>query len=65
MRSALKYRVLTAESVVNRAKALNFIGCMRGSINAGRSSPVARQAHNLKLVSSNLAPATNILKQYQ
>ena len=27
--------------------------------NAGWSSPVARQAHNLKVVSSNLAPATN------
>ena|GEM_PF-6686494 len=27
---------------------------------AGWSSPVARQAHNLKVVSSNLAPATNI-----
>ena len=26
---------------------------------AGWSSPVARQAHNLKAVSSNLAPATN------
>jgi hypothetical protein len=26
---------------------------------AGWSSPVARQAHNLKVVSSNLAPATN------
>ncbi len=25
---------------------------------AGWSSPVARQAHNLKVVSSNLAPAT-------
>jgi hypothetical protein len=27
---------------------------------AGWSSPVARQAHNLKVVSSNLAPATKI-----
>jgi hypothetical protein len=26
---------------------------------AGWSSPVARQAHNLKVVSSNLAPATS------
>jgi hypothetical protein len=26
--------------------------------NAGWSSPVARQAHNLKVASSNLAPAT-------
>ena len=36
--------------------------------NAGWSSPVARQAHNLKVISSNLVPATksspkiNILK---
>jgi hypothetical protein len=30
------------------------------SLIAGWSSPVARQAHNLKVVSSNLAPATNI-----
>eukprot|EP01035_Chromulina_nebulosa_P038291 gene38291-51716_t len=30
---------------------------------AGWSSPVARQAHNLKVVSSNLAPATKITSQ--
>jgi hypothetical protein len=29
-------------------------------LNAGWSSPVARQAHNLKVVSSNLAPATKL-----
>jgi hypothetical protein len=29
---------------------------------AGWSSPVARQAHNLKVVSSNLAPATKYKK---
>ena len=28
-------------------------------INAGWSSPVARQAHNLKVVGSNPTPATN------
>jgi hypothetical protein len=35
-------------------------GCYipRSVIDAGWSSPVARQAHNLKVVSSNLAPAT-------
>jgi hypothetical protein len=37
-------------------------GCLgffnRSSVDAGWSSPVARQAHNLKVVSSNLAPAT-------
>jgi hypothetical protein len=32
--------------------------------NAGWSSPVARQAHNLKVVGSNPAPATNVLKKY-
>jgi hypothetical protein len=31
-------------------------------LDAGWSSPVARQAHNLKVVSSNLAPATKIPK---
>ena len=31
----------------------------RPTPHAGWSSPVARQAHNLKVVSSNLAPATN------
>ena len=30
----------------------------KNRFNAGWSSPVARQAHNLKVVSSNLAPAT-------
>ena len=30
-------------------------------INAGWSSPVARQAHNLKVVGSNPTPATNRL----
>jgi hypothetical protein len=30
---------------------------------AGWSSPVARQAHNLKVVSSNLTPATKITRQ--
>ena len=30
---------------------------------AGWSSPVARQAHNLKVVGSNPAPATNLKPQ--
>ena len=30
---------------------------------AGWSSPVARQAHNLKVVGSNPAPATNVKPQ--
>jgi hypothetical protein len=34
-------------------------------LDAGWSSPVARQAHNLKVVSSNLAPATKIPKLIQ
>ena len=42
-----------------------FSGCVRGfdrhNKNAGWSSLVARQAHNLKVASSNLAPATNFL----
>jgi hypothetical protein len=31
---------------------------------AGWSSPVARQAHNLKVVGSNPTPATNITNDY-
>ena len=30
------------------------------NIDAGWSSPVARQAHNLKVAGSNPAPATNL-----
>ena len=33
---------------------------MRMRIGAGWSSPVARQAHNLKVVGSNPTPATNL-----
>jgi hypothetical protein len=33
--------------------------------NAGWSSPVARQAHNLKAAGSNPAPATNLINQRQ
>ena len=32
---------------------------------AGWSSPVARQAHNLKVVGSNPAPATNKIKAFR
>ena len=32
---------------------------------AGWSSPVARQAHNLKVVGSNPTPATNFIKLKQ
>jgi hypothetical protein len=32
------------------------------SIGAGWSSPVARQAHNLKVVGSNPTPATKLLR---
>src|SRR5262249_7597612 len=32
---------------------------------AGWSSPVARQAHNLKVASSNLAPATKLSEPFQ
>ena len=34
-------------------------------VDAGWSSPVARQAHNLKVVGSNPTPATNIIQSYQ
>jgi hypothetical protein len=35
----------------------------RGRLSAGWSSPVARQAHNLKVVGSNPTPATNFMNQ--
>ena len=35
----------------------------RSEIGAGWSSPVARQAHNLKVVGSNPTPATNYLNK--
>src|SRR6202007_2450563 len=38
-------------------------GGFRKSIGAGWSSPVARQAHNLKVVGSNPTPATNFSVQ--
>jgi hypothetical protein len=40
------------------------IATSRSLFDAGWSSPVARQAHNLKVVSSNLAPATNNKARY-
>ena len=40
---------------VNRAPGCVAFGCFLG---AGWSSPVARQAHNLKVAGSNPAPAT-------
>ena len=38
---------------------------MRLNVDAGWSSPVARQAHNLKVVGSNPTPATNTGSQKQ
>ena len=48
-----------AQSTATPRLAFMMMSC---PCDAGWSSPVARQAHNLKVVSSNLAPATNILK---
>ena len=48
-----------------RAARLRFVGgvCVSPgyTVDAGWSSPVARQAHNLKVTGSNPVPATNIL----
>ena len=42
-----------------------FIQNYRGYLYiAGWSSPVARQAHNLKVVGSNPTPATKIINEY-
>jgi hypothetical protein len=42
-----------------------FAFLMANVIDAGWSSPVARQAHNLKVAGSNPAPATNIFRNCQ
>jgi hypothetical protein len=47
-------RPLTFAELEFRRQALTF------RFDAGWSSPVARQAHNLKVASSNLAPATKL-----
>ena len=44
---------------VGRRQALQALPHQPGSIDAGWSSPVARQAHNLKVTGSNPVPATN------
>jgi hypothetical protein len=46
-----------------RLRAVCCAVLWRLSLGAGWSSPVARQAHNLKVVSSNLAPATNPIRK--
>ncbi len=43
----------------NRAAAFSFRPLCLLMFGAGWSSPVARQAHNLKVAGSNPAPATN------
>ena len=45
----------TAHELLDKRRDTHLSWIARG---AGWSSPVARQAHNLKVVSSNLAPAT-------
>src|SRR6185312_11299298 len=42
-----------------RAAAFSFQDFGPADVGAGWSSPVARQAHNLKVAGSNPAPATN------
>ena len=43
------------------AATVDSLGPMVDNLTAGWSSPVAREAHNLEVVSSNLAPATFFL----
>ena len=49
------------KSVLNKLalRTAPWLQCQ--SLIAGWSSPVARQAHNLKVVGSNPAPATNLI----
>ncbi len=58
---------LTALSQAKRAalKAVRSALNKEQKYNAGWSSPVARQAHNLKAAGSNPAPATKIYELYQ
>ena len=56
--------LLTNEKIVCNIQILN--GTVRfDRITAGWSSPVARQAHNLKVVGSNPAPATKEKKAFE
>ena len=51
-------RIGAADALANPVSPLGFLGKRAQWLIAGWSSPVARQAHNLKVASSNLAPAT-------
>ena len=46
-----------------RRSCLQTVARDRRTIGAGWSSPVARQAHNLKVVGSNPTPATTVTEQ--
>ncbi len=58
------------EGVIAERKGKGSVGKKSSALGAGRkldtiyfagwSSPVAREAHNLEVVSSNLAPATSL-----
>jgi hypothetical protein len=50
--------VRSAEQSEKAEQGLGDAGAKREKLNAGWSSPVARQAHNLKVVGSNPTPAT-------
>ena len=68
--SALNSTSICARHVVDGANVYKAVirGCkpQHGHYTvAGWSSPVARQAHNLKVVSSNLAPATNLSLKFK
>ena len=51
-----------AQDAENAARAASSHSGRWTEIDAGWSSPVARQAHNLKVAGSNPAPATNLSK---
>jgi hypothetical protein len=70
--AAGKHRKIKARTGLARPRARRYIPpsfrteglqakatAAKGDVGAGWSSPVARQAHNLKVVGSNPAPAPN------
>ena len=60
----LRLKAWESKSLPNLVRNSTYLSTMTNTDlgSAGWSSPVARQAHNLKVVGSNPTPATNFLK---
>ena len=57
----LRLKTWESRSLPNLKKILTVLLCIYDSFNAGWSSLVARQAHNLKVLGSNPSPATKLI----